>query len=341
MIARVDGLSLPRWLADRPHQLAAWLQLRNAARRSWLRWVAALAVMAALAWGGTRPALLGFLRRCSDAPMAVTLVAAALGAVGTLQRKQRLADREHAWLSALPVRERLAERVALAPLAALLLLALELLMATLAHLPVLSGARILGCCALGVALGFGIGWALPQRPPNAQPGSWYATVHRAHGHSPYAASLLPLGYWPVAHSRIWARPKIVALAALVVLLGVPLGTPASRALTLMAAVLVGWHLAALQGATLRVSPLAARWLTPTPLGLAPFTASLLYLSWLKQLSTCALVVVAAAVLARPAVPDAIRGSLAWMALAMLAGVVACTGTLGRGRAPAADPRGSR
>ncbi len=148
------------------------------------------------------------------------------------------------------------------------------------------------------------------------------------------ATLLPLGLWPVSRTRVWGRPKITARWALLALLGIPLGTPAAQALAVVAVVLVGWHLLSLLAAVVRVSFAAAWWLAPTTIGFVRFTASLVYLAWLRQLIVCALALAAIVALGRPrTLPAGAALAAAWLALCVASGVAACACAKGS-RAPA-------
>jgi len=319
----------PRWLMRRPHCLAAWLQCRNAYRRTPLLWPLSALIIAVLVWAFSRAALIGFLQRCAAHPIILGIIAAVCTWAMTA-RLERGAQRELAlsWLAALPTMQSQAARVALAPLAALALIVAVLIVAMLAGLAPESAAEIVLPVAAGMSAGFLTGWLAPQGSTAVTPGSWYARVRPVRNRSEIRPTLLALGLWPIAQARVWARPKINARWLLLALVALPLGTPAAKALAVAAAVLVGWHVLALLGATVRVSFAAGWWLAPTSIGIVRFTGSLVYLAWLRQLIICALALAAAAALGGAAALHAGSAvAAAWLALCCLSGALACSWAL--------------
>lgn len=317
--------SRPHWLMRRPYCLAAWLQGRAALRRFPVLWPAAAVAAAALIGCCSRPVVIVWLQRCAAHPIALAVIALVCTVTVTTRRKlgvqQALA---RSWLASLPSRPSPALRAALAPLAALTLIVAVLIIAMAAGLAPAAAVHILLPILAGAAAGFPGGWALPHGSAEATPASWYGVVSRFRTHPGIHATLLPLGLWPVSRTRVWGRPKIIARWALFALLAIPLGTPAAKALVVVAAVLVGWHLLTLLAAVVRVSLAAAWWLAPTGVGWLRFTAALVYLAWMRQAIICALALAAIAALAGTrTLQHSAALAAAWLALCVISGVAAC------------------
>ncbi|MGH8206905.1 MAG: hypothetical protein ACRETK_09015 [Steroidobacteraceae bacterium] len=316
--------SHPRWLLRRPHGLAAWLVCRNALRRYPVLWPGAALVAAALIGCCSRSVVIMWLQRCAAHPIPVALVAAVCTATATTRRKAAVRRAlAGSWLASLPARPSRLMHTALAPLAAWALIAAALVIAVAAGLAPAAAAAVILPALAGAAAGFLIGWLLPHVHAEATPASWYGVIWQVRN-SGIRATLLPLGLWAVSRTRVWGRPKITARWALLVLLGIPLGTSAAYALAVVAAVLVGWHLLTLLAAVVRVSFAAGWWLAPTAVGFVPFTASLVYLAWLRQVIICALALAAVAALGRPrTLPGSGALVAAWLTLCVISGVAAC------------------
>ena len=314
-----------RWLARHPHGLAAWLQCCNALRRFILLWPAAVLAAAALIWSCSRPAVIALLQRCAAHPLMLLVIAAVCTAIAAARRRP-LAQRalERSWLAALPARPSLMLRVARFPLVALALITAALIVAVLAGLRPAAGVAVFAPILAGAAAGFIAGWLLPHGGGETVPASWYGALPGWRAASAISPTLRPLGRWPLSRARVWGRPKITARWALLALLGIPLGTPAAKALAALAAVLVGWHLLSLLAAVVRVSFTAAWWLKPTAIGFVRFSASLVYLAWSRQLILCGLGLAAAAALGSPRMLHAGAALAAgWLAICCLSGAGAC------------------
>jgi hypothetical protein len=280
-------------------------------------------VIAVLVWAFGRTALIAWLQHCCAHSVVVGLVAAAAVAAATTRRKAGVRrELGQSWLAALPSAQSQLARVALAPLGLVALVVSVLIIATLAGLPLPAAAVILAAIAAGAAAGLVIGWLLPRGSAAPTPGSWYALVPRSR--SDLRPTLLPLAHWPIAATRVWGRPSIRARWVLVVLLAVPLGTPAAKALAAAAGVLVGWYLLTLLVAVMRVAFAAAWWLAPTSIGILRFTGSLVYLAWLRQLLICCLSLAATDALGGASVlREGGAIAAAWLALCCLSGAGAC------------------
>jgi hypothetical protein len=315
-------------VATSPHARARRLQWHNVlARHALLRWSLApslAVVLAALAWCGSRPAWLTFLRGCAPHPLLLAVLMLALTAAGTTRHKRRVqAKLARAWLAALPVRTPLLAEVARLPLAVGALVLLGIGVALAAGLPSGVAADILLPLALGAGIGFVAGWYWRRTEREPSPSSRYAGVRHARGGT-MRPSLRPLGRWALARTRVWGRPQVTARQVLVVLLGLPMATPGAQALAAVAATLIVWHLLALLASVVRVAFAAAWWMAPTPTRLGPFTAALVHLAWLRQATVCVLALTALAALGRPALLH--RGTAlacTWLALCVISGGAAC------------------
>ncbi len=311
-----------------PHAQARRLQWRNVlARHALLRWSCAplaAALLAALGWGASRPGWITLLRGCAVHPLLLAVLALALTAAGTSRHKRRVQGRlALSWLAALPIETPLLHEVARLPLAvgALVLAAIGVALST--GLPSADAGGVLLPLAIGAGIGFVTGWYWRRAERELGPGSWYASVRRARAGT-LRASLRPLGYWALARTRVWGRPRVTARQVLVVLLGLPMATPGAQALAAVAATLIVWHLLALLAAVVRVAFAAAWWMAPTPTRLGRFTAALVHLAWLRQLAACVLALAALAAFGRPALLH--RGAAlagAWLTLCVISGATAC------------------
>jgi hypothetical protein len=287
-------------------------------------WPAAVLAVTALVWCCSRPVTVALLRRGATHALILLLGAMICTAIAVARRKpaaRRALARS--WLAALPSQPSLPLHVARMPLAVLALIIAALLVAMLAGLSPAAAAAVLAPILAGAAAGFIVGWLLPQASTTTVPASWYGALPggRAAALQP---TLLPLGRWPLSRTRVWGRPKITARWALLALLGIPLGTPAAKAMAAVAAVLVGWHLLSLLAAVVRVAFAAAWWLKPTSLRFTRFAAALVYLAWSRQLIICILCVAAAAALGSPRLLHAAAApAAAWLALCCLSGAGAC------------------
>jgi hypothetical protein len=287
-------------------------------------WPAAALAVTALIWCCSRPVIVTVLRRCAAHALLLLIIAAICTAIAAARRKpvaQRALARS--WLAALPSQPSLPLRVARMPLAVLALIVAALLIAVLAGLPPAAAAAVLVPIVAGGAVGFVAGWLPPYSGSAAVPASWYGALPGGRT-AILQSTLLPLGRWPLSRARVWGRPQITARWALLALLGIPLGTPAAKALAAVAAVLVGWHLLSLLAAVVRIAFAAAWWLRPTSIGLARFGAALVYLAWSRQLIICILGVAAAAALGSARMLHAGAAlAAAWLALCCLSGAGAC------------------
>jgi hypothetical protein len=319
---------MPIRMPSSPHAKTYRLQWRNVlARHAPLRWslAPALAVLlGALAWGGSRPEWIGCLRACAMHPLLLAVLTLSLTASAITRHRRRVQARlASSWLAALPVRTPLLAEVARLPLAASVLVLLAIGLAWAAGLASADVGQLLLPLAIASLIGFVIGWHWPRTEREMGPGSRFASVRRARG-GRLRPSLLPLGYWALARTRVWGRPQITAKQVLIVLLGVPMGASAAEALAAVAVALIAWYLLSLLAAIVRVAFAAARWMLPTPIRLTRFTAALVHLAWLRQAAVCVLALIAVAALGRPALlPRGAMLALAWLVVCVVSGGAAC------------------
>jgi hypothetical protein len=288
------------WLDERPSLRVAWRVWRNTARRWPLAGAAPLIAAVALAALGRSAAMDRALALAAGAPLAVFAVTAALLAMVVLRRGQRLARARHRdWLAALPNDLSLMARAAGAPLliwctAAVVIAAA----AATAKLSVRDGAAVMlasvgGCvAALAIATLFVAGEArrerrIAGRPRHAAP-SRYAIVRRPRCRWATSASLLPLGYWPVAHAKFLDRPKIRARSVALLLLGAPMNVAGAVVLAAAVVWFITLHLFNLLIGIVRVAFAASWWLAPTPVAAVRFAAAVVHRALAAQVAACAL-----------------------------------------------------
>ncbi len=323
----------PAWLAKRPSYRAAWLQGRNALRRSRAPWFGAIPVLGALALLADSSVAGQFAAVLAEHPSALYVFGVLILAAATLQRKHRLRDvLARSWLAPLPIRVSRMERVAVAMVP--LLGALELLLAAsivAGRLPARVSLELLLVLAGGGVTGFAAGWLLPQRRSTAVRESHYAAVRRARDRWATHPRLLPLGYWAAGQARSWTRPRLTAPWAALVLLALPMGISGAAALAVAGAALVVRHLAVLLLGIVRVAFAAAWWLAPTPIAPLGFMVSVAYLALLKQVAIAALLLCGALALGgAPMLGIGLKMAMIWMLACGAVSALACACALAPG-----------
>ena len=280
----------PRWLRRRPLVLAGLLRLTNRVRRMKLAWLAVTVLVAIFVWAITRPFAGAALAFLAERPV-ISFVMAALHASTSVARiKPRLiAEGERSWLAALPFRVSVAVRVAFAFVVQLVgIAALFAGIAAVSPTP-WSAARGAWLGMLGGYVAGGLfGWfpqlLLPMRSadPAHSAGSQYAIVREVREHWAIAPKLYPLSYWAVAWARVLTNPAATARTLIVVLLGIPMGTPGEEALAIAGGWMIGLYVLMNLVATVRTAFAAGRWLGPTPVRLGRFTSALISRALLIQ-----------------------------------------------------------
>jgi hypothetical protein len=280
---------VPGWVQSRPFLLAGALRWLNIHRRHRFLFPTCIALLLA---GGALlavPVAGHALEIVAQYPFAPFVSLAAACAISTARRKARvhrsLAD---SWLAPLAAPASIAPRVLLAPVLQLSLLSLAVAIALLAGSLSRSGAVTLWS-VLGAAYVAGsiAGWFSRHDGAGSAPGFHYVIVRRARENWAQAPGLEPLSYWAVGQARVFAKPKVTAIALVFVLLGVPLDMGGEKALAIAAAAWVLLYVVSLAVAAVRVAFKAARWLAPTTIRYPRFTGVLGYRVLLAQLWTCA------------------------------------------------------
>ena len=260
-----------------------------------------VSMLTALFWA-EREAIASMLHWMRVHGVLSSVLAAAASAL-LIARRRALKRMEFArsWLAAVPVRSSIARwegllietLPALAALAALAAAsALDVLVLALAR-----GAEIAAPLAVfaylggGIALGVIGSYLIPQ-PTLAElpPGSRYVPHPRLNRSAPIRPALTALGHWPIRQMFAWAQPKIVARAAIPILVMMPMGTTADAAMVVIALFGVSGALVLLWSAVISVSRLARRWLAPVPVRAGAAIRAFL-------LPACGVIVAAGAVLA--------------------------------------------
>ena len=261
-----------------PRLAAAKLMRLNRNARAGVLPIAALLCVGMLAalFSAEREAVAAMLHWLRAHGVLASVLAAAASAL-LIARRRALTRMEFArsWLAAVPVRSSIARweallietLPALAAFAALALAsALDVLVLALAR-----GAEIAAPLAVfaylggGIALGVIGSYLIPQPTlADLPPGSRYVPHPRLNRSAAIRPALTALGHWPVRQMFAWAQPKIIARAAIPILVMMPMGTTADAAIVAIASFGVGGALLLLGSALLSVSRLARRWLAPVP-----------------------------------------------------------------------------
>ncbi|HEY2465457.1 MAG TPA: hypothetical protein VGI32_15465 [Steroidobacteraceae bacterium] len=117
----------------------------------------------------------------------------------------------------------------------------------------------------GIGLGMLGSFLVPQpKPADLPPGSRYVPHQRSRRAAKIRPSLSALGGWPIRQAFAWAQPKIVARAAILILVMMPLGTTADTAMVAIALFGIVGALLLVCSAVNSASRLARRWLAPVP-----------------------------------------------------------------------------
>lgn len=283
-----------RWRARRPSWVAAGLALVNLQRRaSWLAPVTLVGIALLsipLSQSGAAQVTAGAARH----PVIVTALATLLAAAVALRSRQVLhRKRVGFWLGAVPNDASSLERQVAAVLISPAGLALALVFPVLVgRARIVEGLELLGYWVLGSGIGLLIGRTLPSFARATTPGSWYVLMRKVRASS-VQASLLPLGYWPVARNQVWGRPKVTSRRALIVLLMLPLDISGAAAVAVTAGLLIAVNMITLLLAVIRVAFSASLWLAPTPVSARRFAFAVVHLAVGKQLVLGVLLVCAA------------------------------------------------
>lgn len=284
--------NVPRWVTSRPFLLAGALRWLNLHRRH--RFLVPLCAALSLAGAAllTLPIPGRALEMVAQHPLAPFLSLAVACSISTARRKARVqGSLTDSWLAPLAAPPSIVPRVLLAPALQLALLSLAVAIALIGG-SLSRGAAVTLWSLLGAAYVAGqvVGWFSRRDGAGSTPGFHYVTVRRPRENWARAPALEPLSYWAVGQARVFAKPKVTAVALVLVLLALPMGTGGEKALAVAAGVWVMLYVVSLAVAAVRVAFKAARWLAPTTLRYPRFTGVLSYRVLLAQLWTWSWVV---------------------------------------------------
>jgi hypothetical protein len=117
----------------------------------------------------------------------------------------------------------------------------------------------------GIALGVLGSYLVPQpKPVDLPPGSRYVPHQKLRRAAKIHPSFSALGGWPVRQAFAWAQPKIVARAAIPILVMMPLGTMADAAMVAIALFGTVGALLLVCSGVISAGRAARRWLAPLP-----------------------------------------------------------------------------
>ncbi len=278
---------VPGWALSRPYTAVAVLRCVNAFRR--YRWLTAACVVAVCGavWGAARFGTA--LETAWDHWGLVGLGAFLWSYVGAHRRRVRMAAEDaSSWLSPLPVSRSHFLRMTFAPGLQLLAIALLLAAAALSSFHTGIAARLLVlvtvCFGIGLLLG-----SLARLRQGGVPNSHYVKVRFPRTHWASAPTLTPLSYWAAGQASVFLKPKVIARAALPVLLAVPMGISANDAFGTAALAIVVVSLLGNTVAALRVTLAAGAWLAPTPVDRRRFAVAVGSAALILQAATCVVV----------------------------------------------------
>ena len=321
--------------------LAGMLRFANRVRRMRLGWIAILAIVTTLAWLVSRPLAGKALVFLADRSVFGFLAAAVHAATSVARLKPRLlADGERSWLAALPARLPIASRIAFGFVVQLL--AIAVLFASIAAVSTVAWSAARGAW-LGVLGGYVAGGLFGWFPDLIFPGrsngsagsqdsagsrgamgSQYAIVRKVRERWAVAPGLSPLGYWAVARARALANPGVTARTLVIVLLGVPMGTPGEVALAAAAGWMAGLYMLMNLVATVRTAHAAGWWLAPTPIRFVRFAATLVSRALFIQVGVAGAAIIAVAAVERPLlISMACAAAVAWLLFFVGASTLAC------------------
>ena len=283
----------PRWLRRRPHIVAGLLRFTNRVRHMRVGWLAVIVVVAAFVWLITQPFAGTALAFLADRAVLGFVAAAAHAATSVARLRPRLiAEGERSWVAALPYHVSAALRIAF--WFVVQLAGFAVLFVSIAALsPVTESAArsawlgVLGGYVVGGIVGWFPQLLFPVRSADVASsqtsmGSQYAIVRAVREQWAIAPKLFPLCYWAVAWARTLSNPGVTARTLVVVLLGIPMGTPGEVALATAAGWMVGLDLRMNLVATVRTAFAAGWWLRPTPVRFERFTMALISRALLVQ-----------------------------------------------------------
>ncbi len=191
------------------------------------------------------------------------------------RRALKRAEFARSWLAAVPVRAwtARAESLLIEMLPAIAAIGLLTLSGSACALALMLAKRADGIALLsvwgtlsgGIIAGMFGSFLVPQpKPVDLPPGSRYVPQQKSRRPARIRPSLSALGSWPIRQAFAWAQPKIVARAAIPILVIMPLGTTADSAMIAIALFGIVGALLLLVSGVISASRSARRWLAPLP-----------------------------------------------------------------------------
>lgn len=287
---RVQG-----WVLSRPYAAVAALRCVNVFRRHTYLMAACVVAVGGALWAAAR---FGTTIETAWAHWGlVAAVAFVWSCVGAHRRRARIAAEDaQSWLSPLPVPRSHFLRMTFAPGLQLLAIALLLAAAALAGPGTVVAVRLLLLVAVCSGVGLLAGWLARQRPSGV-PNSHYVKVRYPRSRWATAPTLRPLSYWASGQASVFLKPKVIARAALPILLALPMGISANDALGTAALAIVVLSLMGHTVAALRVAFAASAWLSPTPVDRRRFAVAVGAAALIAQALTCVVVLFLASAVA--------------------------------------------
>lgn len=302
------------------------LRWRNAYRlhgaRIFLIVLLALAAACGLAEISQTGLILGWL---GGNVIVTALAATCLFALSTSHRRERaVTEAANSWITPLPAVSPVSLTVIWGTTVRLaLVIAFVVLVSLLGRVDATAAWRLALAMTGGAVLGSLAGRQL-RRAADEASGFHYARVRRVRARWATNPSLLPLAYWPAAQGRVFSRPKVLSRVAFMTLVTLPLGTPGQVALAVAAASIATVSIASLSLAAIRVAFDAARWLAPTTLRRARFTAAMVWRVILTQaLASAVMVFLACAIDLPKALRLGVSLGVGFLIVSLAAASMAC------------------
>ena len=307
---------VPGWVLSRPYAAVAVLSCVNVFRRyRWLTAACAVAICGAL----LAAARFGIALDTAWGHWGLVGLAAFLWSyVGAHRRRVRIAAEDaSSWLAPLPVSRSHFLRMTFVPGLQLLAIALLLVAGALSGPRAGVAGRILVLVIVCFGVGLLAGW-LARLRQGGVPNSHYVKVRYPRSRWAAAPTLRPLSYWVSGQASVFLKPKVIARAALPILLAVPMGVSANDAFGTAALAIAVLSLLGHTVAALRVALAAGAWLSPTPVDRRRFAVAVGAAALIVQTLTCVVVLFLASAVA----PAALIRRLSAVAAVFLAESVA-------------------
>ncbi len=244
------------------------------------------------------------------------------------QRRAFRDKRRHSWLTATPIAEpqvkaahRTLTAIAVGIHGGSVALLVLLLVCIAGDLSVIGRLEL--SAVAGFLVGALVGRLAPQRRSELVASRYTSAVRAAEWPSP--ARLSQIARWPIAQVLAWHRPQNARLILLFALFMVQGGSSIALGVSVVAAWVLGFYLAMLLAATMRVARPAVQWLRSAPLSFASFAWALSHRALLHQVIGTVVGMVAVVVLGLP-VGLALYLAVLWLTLASFVIVISLAET---------------